>query len=331
MAIVNLIPSQGRLQVKTWASAKGNNDRIVTCDTGYNGLSSVTIKKLTVTVNTTLPSGKTSSGEISRGTYIKVNNGYEADDFYYLAQANAGTYSVTSYGTHTVNGYYYVSVPQGTITLSTTKPSNVNSSGTCNRGTYIKVGAGYYNSDLYYLAEGTSGTYTITAAGTYNVADKTYVTVSAGSVGVATALTSGEGISGKVGTNSYVKIAPGYYSSKIIYLATSPNAVFGQTTATVTKSNGNITFTRAVNTAGWVSGSVTGTWQFPTRKTATTWPVVGGSNSVILTQGTYLSGDQTLRFVRVYNLSPGNVKKNVTVTIGDNGSFGRITSVAGTY
>lgn len=58
-----------------------------------------------------------------------------------------------------------IDVPEaGTITNNTTLPAGSTSSGTVNRGSYIKIGAGSYNNDLYYHAQGNSGTMAITTS-----------------------------------------------------------------------------------------------------------------------------------------------------------------------
>lgn len=55
------------------------------------------------------------------------------------------------------------SIGNGTITNNT---SGGISSGTVNRGSQIKIGAGYYSSDKYYTAQANSGTKNITESGT---------------------------------------------------------------------------------------------------------------------------------------------------------------------
>ena len=54
------------------------------------------------------------------------------------------------------------SIGNGTITNNT---SGGTSAGTVNRGSQIKIGAGYYASDAYYTAQANSGTKSITASG----------------------------------------------------------------------------------------------------------------------------------------------------------------------
>jgi hypothetical protein len=47
--------------------------------------------------------------------------------------------------------------------------------------------------------------------------------------------------------------------------------------------------------------------------------------------GQYLSGAQTIRKIVTSNISAGNIKSGVTITVGDSGSSTRIANVTGTY
>lgn len=90
-----------------------------------------------------------------------------------LIVSSAGTFTPSS----PYVGYNKVVVGAGTITPNT---SGGSSSGTINRGSQIKVGKGYYSSDIYYTAQSNSGTMptTITANGTYGCDGYVNVTVS---------------------------------------------------------------------------------------------------------------------------------------------------------
>ena len=79
------------------------------------------------------------------------------------------------------------SIAAGTITNNT---SGGTSSGTVNRGSQIKIGAGYYSGDLYYTAQANSGTKTITASGTISVDGYENVIVPNGCVIIEVAATS---------------------------------------------------------------------------------------------------------------------------------------------
>ena len=109
----------------------------------------------TITNNT---SGGTSTGTINRGKQIKIAKGYYAADAYYTAQANSGTLTISASGDTNCDGYAKVNVAAGSITNNT---SGGTSTATINRGSQIKIGKGYYASDLYYTAQSNSGTLTI--------------------------------------------------------------------------------------------------------------------------------------------------------------------------
>lgn len=64
-------------------------------------------------------------------------------------------------------------------------------------------------------------------------------------------------------------------------------------------------------------------------KGAATYNVSTSDQSVA--SGQYLTGAQTIRAVTMSNISAGNIKSGVTVTVGDAASSGRLANVAGTY
>lgn len=100
---------------------------------------------------------------------------------------------IVSGGTVTAPAGYYASaqsksVANGTITNNT---SGGASSGTINRGSQIKIGAGYYSSDNYYTAQANSGTKAISQAGTTSVDGYAYVDVAENCLIVTVTATSG--------------------------------------------------------------------------------------------------------------------------------------------
>ena len=100
----------GNIPTKT-ASNLSASGKTVTVPAGY--YASQATKDVTtgsITNNTTLPSGKTSSGTINRGSYIKIGAGYY-NETYYLAQANSGTVTISASGNTSCNGKTTVSVP----------------------------------------------------------------------------------------------------------------------------------------------------------------------------------------------------------------------------
>ena len=95
-------------------------------------------------------------------------------------------------GTVTAPAGYYASaqsksVANGTITNNT---SGGTSTGTINRGSQIKIGAGYYASDKYYTAQANSGTKNITSSGTISVDGYANVSVPKGAIIIDVTATS---------------------------------------------------------------------------------------------------------------------------------------------
>lgn len=78
-------------------------------------------------------------------------------------------------------------IGNGTITNNT---SGGTSSGTVNRGSQIKIGAGYYSADSYYTAQENSGTLDITQSGTTSVDGYANVNVPATAIVVNVTATS---------------------------------------------------------------------------------------------------------------------------------------------
>lgn len=77
----------------------------------------------------------------------------------------------------------------------------------------------------------------------------------------------------------------------------------------------------------YVNGSkITGSMS---EKSATTYNV--STSDQTISSGQYLSGVQTIRGVTTSNITASNIKKGVTVTVGDAGSSTRIKNVTGTY
>lgn len=74
------------------------------------------------------------------------------------------------------------------------------------------------------------------------------------------------------------------------------------------------------------NAKITGTMS---SKSAATYNV--SSSNQTISSGQYLSGNQTIRAVTTSNISAGNIKKGVTVKVGDSADDDRITAVTGTY
>lgn len=98
--------------------------------TAYVNGSKITgsIANATITNNTTLPSGSTSSGTINRGSYIKIGAGYNSTDKYYLAQADA-------HSSYAPNTMYFSTSTTGTVSDA-------------------KIEANKYSTTAYYVKQG---------------------------------------------------------------------------------------------------------------------------------------------------------------------------------
>ena len=236
--------------------------------TNVNAGTASYIKKGAVTNNT---SGGTSTATINRGNQIKIGAGYYPSDLYYTAQANSGNKAITSSGSTSCDGYATVSVSAGTVSVDQTLPSGGSSSGTCTRGKYVKVGAGYYASDTYYLAQNVSngtitnnttlpsgsssagtinrGSYIKIGAGYYN-ADAYYLAQNV-SNGTITNNTSGGTSSGTINWGNQIKIGAGYYASDVYYTAqASPSGTTTLTTSNNAQTNIDIQTKQYVNVQG---------------------------------------------------------------------------------
>ena len=104
--------------------------------------------------------------DISGGTDVSDTTATAGD-------VRTGKYFYTADGVKTQGG-----IPDGQVTRNT---SGGTSSGTINRGSQIKIGAGYYANDEYYTAQANSGTKQISSAGTVSVDGYENANVPAGS------------------------------------------------------------------------------------------------------------------------------------------------------
>ena len=205
----------------------------------------------------------TGSGSVSVGTagWIAATtsqNSTSATKYYTIAQATfnqSGGSIVATTGGYIAANATAGTVASGTITNNTTKPGTASSSGTINRNNYIKIGAGYYDEDKYYLAQPNSGTYTVTAAGTnIDIDGKAKLDVAAGELTV-----SGGGLSAGAG---HAELASdGYYngstyntSDKIdITTQTSPASGYYKITASGYGSISRAAIKKQITTAGWLA------------------------------------------------------------------------------
>ena len=264
----------------------------VTADSGYDGLSSVSVTVDAVDTMT-LPSSpsSTSSGTslstISRSNstrYLNIPAGYNETAQYYTISAvsdgTAGT-PVATKGT----------VANNSVTIT---PSVTNTTGFINGGTIIGNEVQVTSSELV------SGTYSVTSSGTADVTNYASISVPAGTVTPASTITG-----------------------------TSATVTTGTNTITLSKSVSN---TPSVSTAGYISSGTAGNSSVSltasvTTKGATTYHPSTTSQSIA--SGTYLTGAQTINPVTVSGLSASNILSGVTVKVGDSSDDDCVTSVTG--
>lgn len=170
------------------------------------------------------------------------------------------------------------SVASGTITNNT---SGGTSSGTINRGSQIKIGAGYYSDDAYYEAQANSGTVNISQAGTTSVDGYASASVASGAY---SASVSSHSIS-----TTPVVTADVSSSVTNITTTTQPSGTDGTDYWTITPS-GSVTTTgvstaqgtATVGTAGYVTTGST----LSSEDTVSITPTVTDGTAQYITKGT---------------------------------------------
>ena len=140
-----------------------------------------------------------------------------------------------------------------------------------------------------------------------------------------------------------VTVPAGHYASNATKSvssgsASAPSTISG-TSSTVSVSNNTVTLSKTVSvtpsvTAGYISSgtatnsSVSLSGSMTTQAAQTLYP---STSDQTISSGRYLSGTQTFKGVAIANLTAGNIKNGVTITVGDSADADRITSVTGTY
>lgn len=147
------VPSSGvTINNQDITVSPSTSKQTITADSEYTGLGTVTINAMpsgsASTPATTITANPTLSTSYTNGSGYKMSVSTTQS---VTPTVSAGYVSVGTAGTITVSGSAYVA--QSTITNNTTLPSGSTSSGTINAGSYIKIGAGYYPTDRYYIAQ----------------------------------------------------------------------------------------------------------------------------------------------------------------------------------
>lgn len=180
-------------------------------------------------------------------------------------------------------------------------------------------------------------------------ADTGYDALSSVSVGAISSTYVGSGISRKSSTDLTVSgatvTAPaGYYASNASKSVasgsvTAPSSISG-TSATVSTGTNTLTLTKSVSvtpnvtTAGYISSGTAGNASVSLTASVTTQgaqTIYPSTSDQSIASGRYLTGAQTIKAVTTSNLTADNIKKGVTVTVGDSADADRVLSVTGTY
>lgn len=297
----------------------------------------------TFTASSTVSSGQAAAnaGHILSGRSAWVD-GAEVKGS--IASLGAATYN-TSTSDQTIAAGKYLS---GAQTIRKVTTANI-SAGNIKTGVTIQVG------------DAGSETRIANVAGTFTASN----TVSSGQTAAAagqilsgySAWVGGSEIKGSIATKTSsnmtvsgasVTAVAGYYASNQSKSVASGSATTPATTVTVapsisidsagkiTASNSGTKSVTPTVSAGYVSAGTAGTitvngsnTKQMTTKGATTYNISTSDQSIA--SGTYLTGAQTFRKITTANISAGNIKKGVTITVGDSGSSTRIANVTGTY
>lgn len=165
---------------------------ILTGKTAYVKGSKITgsMANATITNNTTLPSGSTSSGTIDGGSYIKIGAGYNSTDKYYLAQADA-------HSSYTPDSTYF-----STSTTGTVSDAKIEANKYATSTYYVKQGSFTVSAGEDYIATPVISKQTISISGVTDAANGD-ATTTAPSSGVYVKVKS----AADTGTVSYVKSA----------------------------------------------------------------------------------------------------------------------------
>lgn len=210
---------------------------ILSGKTAYVNGSKITgsLGNATITNNTTLPSGSTSSGTINRGSYIKIGAGYNSADKYYLAQADA-------HSSYTPSSTYFQTSTSGAVTAAVIEANKYASSTYYVKAMTLPTASSSTSSGTAKatIAPSTSAQYLNIPTG-YNTA-ASYYTISAmptSTITNNTTLPSGSTSSGTINRGSYIKIGAGYVSADTYYLAQAdahssytPSSTYFQTSTT---------------------------------------------------------------------------------------------------
>lgn len=324
--------------------APTESQQVVTYDSGYTGLESVTVEAISSTYIGSGITQRSSTDLSASGATVTVPAGY------YSSQATKSVSSMTlptSAAASATSGY----TSKATISRSTSDQ-------------YINIAPGYNSAGGYYkisaVANGSatgpsslSGSSATISTGTNTITlTKTGIsttpTVSAGYVSSATSSTATVALTASVAVNptptasgKTVTIPAGYYTAQTTKdvstgSTTAPASISGSS-ATVSTGTNTITLSKTISvtptvSAGYISSGTAGNSSVSltasvTTKAATTYHPSTTAQSI--SSGTYLTGAQTINAVTTSNLSASNIVSGVTIKVGDSSDDDCVASVTG--
>lgn len=244
----------------------------------------------------------------------------------------------------------------GTIrTITTTNLVTLGQKSITQNGTYVASDDDYDGySQVTVNVGGATPTYqtksvTPTESSQTVTADTGYDALSSVSVGAISSTYVGSGITRRsssdlTASGATVSVPSGYYSSNASKAVasgsvTAPSSISG-TSATVSTGTNTLTLSKTVSvtpnvtTAGYISSGTAGNSSISLQASVTTQAaqtIYPSSSDQSIASGRYLTGAQTIKAVTTSNLTAANIKKGVTVTVGDSADADRVLSVTGTY
>jgi len=152
---------------------------------------------------------------------------------------------------------------------------------------------------------------------------------------------------GRSTSNQYINIPPGYNSTGGYYTisatpngsVTAPSTISG-TTASISTGTNTLTLTKTISvtpnvtTAGYISAGTAGNSSVSLTATVATQGariISPSTTDEIITSGTYLTGNMTVKAVQISGLTAANIKSGVTVKVGDELDDDCVATITGTF
>lgn len=332
------------LQAKTY-TVNSAGTGTVTADSGYDGLSSVTVSvpqgEMFATSHAEYYTENNSRkwrfrGEARIDTYdgdgtpgFIANQTYESGSWTTFNAIPKNTTVAPSTSAQTIGGTNYMM--EGAVTVNAIPPATVN----IGAGTQYVTTGGVRKWECEPFIQELIGDGGFVELGPYERIGGTTVIYNAIQSGTTVTPTTS---SQTIGGANYMMEGPVTVSAMPSGSA-RPAATITGTAATVSTGTNTLTLTKIVSntpqvTAGYVASGTAGnssvslTANVTTQAAQTIYP--SGSDQTIAS-ARYLTGTQTIKAVTTSNLTAENIKNGVTVTVGDSADADRVLSVTGTY